>query len=218
MYHGFIGTTERRMEFLRQRYSDMSADVRPLTARVLEKEDAIIAKFRALFERRIRSERTRFIGRLHLGHMLVAEDDVVMFDFEGDPTVPLSERRIKRCPLRDVASMLVSFGYAAQAAVRQIASGEPDEAMARHELRAAALFWYSHVSAAFIRGYWRKAAKARYMPPSAEGQQVLLETYLLERALLDIRSDMQDKPEFSGMPLRLILHLLDAEAERKLGE
>ncbi|MBV8073317.1 MAG: maltose alpha-D-glucosyltransferase [Acidobacteriaceae bacterium] len=218
LYHGFIGTTERRLEFLRQRYGDLAPDIRPMAARVLQEQDAIITKFRALFERRIRSERTRFVGRLHLGHMLMTQNDVVMFDLEGDPMLPLSERRIKRCPLRDVASMLVSFGYAANAAVRQIASGEPDEALARHEMRIPARFWYSHMSAAFIRGYWKTSANARYMPPSQEEQQVLLETYLLERALLDIRSDMYDKPEFSGMPLRLILHLLDAEAERKMGE
>ncbi len=218
LYHGFIGTTERRLEFLRQRYAEISPDVRPLAAKVLEGQEAIIAKFRALFEQRIPSERTRFVGRLHLGHILLKEDDIVMFDFEGDPNVPLSGRRIKRCPLRDVASMLVSFGYAAQATVRQIASGEPDEALARHEFRIPGRFWYSHVSAAFIRGYWNAAGNVRYMPPSRDQQQVLLETYLLERALLDIRSDMQDKPEFTGMPLRLILHLLDAEAERKLGE
>jgi hypothetical protein len=46
----------------------------------------------------------------------------------------------------------------------------------------------------------------------------LLHTHLLERALLDVRADIEDKPELSGMPFRLILHLLDAEAERKIGE
>ena len=218
LYHGYVGLTSRRLEFIRRRYADMGPDVRLLAARILEQENAIIAKFRAVFERRIPSERTRFHGRLHLGHVLITGDDVVIFDFEGDPDQHLSERRIKRCPLRDVASMLVSLGYAAQSAIRQIASGEQKEALTIHALRLWGRFWYSHVIAAFIRGYWRAAKGAPYLPPSQADQETLLETYLLERALLDVRADIEDKPELSGMPFRLILHLLDAEGERKIGD
>ncbi|MGA8026538.1 MAG: maltose alpha-D-glucosyltransferase [Bryobacteraceae bacterium] len=218
LYHGYIALTSRRLEFIRQRYSDMNADVRLLAAKVLEQENAIVARFRAVFEQRITSQRQRFHGRLHLGHMLMSRGDVVMFDFEGDPDRPLSERRIKRCPLRDVASMLVSFGYATQSTLRHILSGEQNENLTRHTLRVWGRFWYSHVSAAFLRGYWTGAKRAPYLPASQQDQEILLYSYLLERALLDVRADIEDNPEFSGMPFRVILHLLDAEAERKIGE
>ncbi len=218
LYHGYIGLTSRRVEFIRQRYSEMNDDVRVLAAKVLEQENAIVAKFRAVFEQRIHSQRTRFHGRLHLGHLLLHDEDVVIFDFEGDPDQHLSERRIKRCPLRDVASMLASFGYAAQSATRHIMAGERGENLTRHALRVWGRFWYSHVSAAFLTGYMTTARGASYLPESEADQEVLLQTYLLERALLDVRADIEDKPELSGMPFRLILHLLDADAERKIGE
>ena len=217
LYHGYLGLTGRRMEFIRQRYSDMTEDVRFLAAKVLEQEGAVLNKLRAVFEDRITSERSRFHGRLHLGHFLISDDDVFMFDFEGDPAAHLSERRIKRCPLRDVASMLVSFGYAAAVAIR-VAALSDTGAFPTHQLRDSARFWYSHVSAAFIRGYWSASRGAAYMPPSLAGQQTLLQTFLMEQALLDIRSDITDKPELSGMPFRIILHLLNAEEERKIGE
>ena len=219
LFHGYVGLTGRRLEFIRQRYSDMSADVRVLAAKILERENAIIAKFRTVFERRIHSARTRYHGRLHLGHLLMKDGDVIMYDFEGDPDQHLSERRIKRCPLRDVASMLVSFGYAAQSAMRQlIAEEQQNENFTRHGLRVWGRFWYSHVSAAFLRAYLKTAQDASYLPSSEADVEVLLQTYLLERALLDVRADIEDKPELSGMPFRVILHLLDAEAERKIGE
>jgi maltose alpha-D-glucosyltransferase/alpha-amylase len=218
LYHGYIGLTSRRLEFLRQRYADMNPELRSWAAKVLEEENAIIDKFRAVFEQRIYSWRTRYHGRLHLGHLLITHGDIVMFDFEGDPHQHLSERRIKRCPLRDVASMLVSFGYAAQAALRQILAAEGSDVSLRHTLRAWGRFWYSHVSAAFVRGYWNAARGARYLPASQTDQQTLFDTYLLERALLDLRADIEDKPELSGMPLRVILHLLDAETERRISE
>ncbi len=218
LYHGYVGLTSRRFEFIRRRYSDMNPDVRLLAAKILEQENAILTKFRAVFERRIASERTRFHGRLHLGHLLITGDEVTIFDFEGEPDQHLSERRIKRCPLRDVATMLVSFGYAAQSVIRQHISNEHTEGFTWSELRVWGRFWYSHVTAAFLRGYWRTANNAPYLPPSPADQQVLIETYLLERSLLDVRADIEAKPELAGMPFRLILHLLDSEAERKTGE
>jgi maltose alpha-D-glucosyltransferase / alpha-amylase len=216
LYHSYVGLTSRRFEFLRQRYSEMAEELRVLAARVLEQEDAIVSKFRAIFDQRVKSMRTRYHGRLHLGHLLVRNDDVIMFDFEGDPDLHLSERRIKRCPLRDVASMLHSFGYAAQSSVRQLISAERNELTALQRLRVWARFWYSHVSAAFLRGYWRTAKNAPYLPDSAAHQELLLSTHLLERALLDIRAEISEKRELAGMPLRVILHLLDAEAERRM--
>ncbi|HEX4165121.1 MAG TPA: maltose alpha-D-glucosyltransferase [Bryobacteraceae bacterium] len=218
LYHGYIGLVGRRMEFIRQRYSDMAEDVRELAAKVLEEEGAIVAKLQAVYQQRIASERSRFHGRLHLGHLLVHGDDVVISDFEGDPASHVSERRIKRCPLRDIASMIVSFGYAAQATMRQITSSDVHETLSRRELRNATRFWYSQVTAAFIRGYWKTAAGAAYLPKSRADQQTLLHTYIMERCLLDVREDIEDKPELAGMPFRIILHLLDAEAERKIGE
>jgi maltose alpha-D-glucosyltransferase/alpha-amylase len=219
LYHGNIALTGRRLEFVRQRYADMSEDLRPLAAKVLEQESAILDRFRAVFEQRIPSERTRYHGRLHLGHVLITpEEDIALFDFEGDPDQHLSERRIKRCPMRDVASMLLSLGYAATTAIRQFTSSEHDGSASRQILRVWGRFWYTHVSAALLRGYFETAAGAPYLPPTREQQEILLMNYLLERALLDLRADVQDKPELSGMPLRVILHLLDAEAEQKFGE
>ncbi len=216
LYHSYVALTSRRFEFLRQRYSDMTEFLRVLAAKVLEQEDAIISRFRAIFDQRIASMRTRYNGRLHLGHFLVTDGDVSMFDFAGDPDLPISERRIKRCPLRDVASMLVSFGYAAQSSARQLATGERNETAALQKLRVWGRFWYSHVSAAFLRGYWNAAKGAPYLPVSEAQQQLLLAVNLLERALLDIRDDISNKRDLAGMPFRLILHLLDAEAERRM--
>jgi maltose alpha-D-glucosyltransferase / alpha-amylase len=212
LYHANISLTGRRLEFLRQRYTDMAPDVRVLAARVLELEDAILEKFKAVFERRVPSVRIRFHGRLHLGHLLVTEDDdITIFDFLGDPNLHISERRIKRCPLRDVTSMLLSFGYAAQTATRRLTEGELKNTVDPPTVRILARFWYSHVSAAFVRGYWRTAGQAVYMPPSQADQQVLLDNYLLERALMDVRADISEKPNLAGIPFRVILHLLNAE-------
>jgi maltose alpha-D-glucosyltransferase/alpha-amylase len=202
LYHGFIGLTGRRLEFLRQRYAAMEPSLREQAEKVLNRQPGILQKLSAIFEQRVPSQRTRFHGRAHLGHVLVADDDAVLFDLDGDPAQHISERRIKRCPIRDMASMVISFAYAVQVAVLSRAPSDLHRTWGR--------FWFMQVCAACLRGYWQTAKEASFMPKSLAHQQVLLDAYLMERALLDIRADMEARQEFAGVPFRVILHLLDS--------
>ncbi len=212
LYQGNIGLTTRRLEFARQHYSSMSPELRALAEQVVAHQNDILHRFRAMYEHRVPSQRTRFHGRMHLGHILVQKNgDVVFFDFGGDPYHHISERRIKRCALRDVSSMLMSLGYAAQTSARQMLNAEGHEAVDRTTMRVWGRFWFAHVSAAFLRSYMKNARINVASPVVREQQQILLDTYLLERALLDVRADVISKADLSSVPFRVILHLLNAE-------
>src|SRR5262249_12734266 len=85
---------------------------RSLADAVLARRTELLARFRRLLEQRIEGERIRTHGDYHLGQVLYTGKDFVVIDFEGEPLRPLSERRLKRSPLRDVAGMLRSFPFA----------------------------------------------------------------------------------------------------------
>ena len=101
-------------------------------------------------------QRIRVHGDLHLGQVLYTGRDFVILDFEGEPARPLSERRLKRSPLRDVAGMLRSFDYTARAAIAEMVARGTVRSQERAEelLAGRAAQWVAWVSAAFLRGYF----------------------------------------------------------------
>jgi maltose alpha-D-glucosyltransferase/alpha-amylase len=182
---------------------------RSLTDEVLGRRGELLARFRTLLDKRIEGERIRTHGDYHLGQVLFTGKDFVVIDFEGEPIRPLSERRLKRSPLRDVAGMLRSFDYAAAAGLDRaravaLGAGEADA------LEGWARFWQRWVSVAFLRGYLEAAGDARFLPRSQAERQALLDVYVLEKAVYELGYEMANRPDWAAIPARGILALLEA--------
>ena len=178
---------------------------------MLGREGELIARFEAILSERVRASRIRGHGDYHLGQVLYTGNDFVLIDFEGEPARPLSERRIKRVALRDVASMLRSYDYAAEMGRLDVAGRglveRDSEAFAA--LARWATFWQRWVGAAFLRGY-RDAAKPPFATTPEETAQ-LLPAYLLDKALYEVAYELGSRPELVDVPLRGILTILDWE-------
>jgi maltose alpha-D-glucosyltransferase/alpha-amylase len=135
---------------------------------------------------------------LYTGH------DFVIIDFEGEPTRTLYERRLKRLAMRDVAGMLRSFDYAAHVAQRS----DQIDAAALPRLRNWGDFWSTCVSAAFLKSYLATAGKASFVPQTPEDLDLQLTTMLLEKALYELRYELNLRPDWVLIPLRGILEVV----------
>jgi maltose alpha-D-glucosyltransferase/alpha-amylase len=149
--------------------------------------------------------KTRFHGDLHLGQILVSQDDFVIVDFEGEPGRALERRRMKSCVLRDVAGMLRSFSYAAHAAtLRRDPASRGGEASAPALARALA-DWERDASRHFLEGYVKAASGLASVPADPEAFRALVELFLIEKAAYELRYEIAHRPGWIEIPLRGLL-------------
>jgi maltose alpha-D-glucosyltransferase/alpha-amylase len=193
---------------LRKRQSTLPPAAQEIARDVLAREAAAQERFQAIQRTKIETVRIRCHGDYHLGQVLFTGKDFVIIDFEGEPARTLGERRIKRSALSDVASMIRSFHYAACAGVfrylGQQAASPDDEA----RLRDAAGVWYRWTSAAFLKSYLATAGQADFIPPTHDQRRTLLEVLILEKAIYELKYELNNRPDWVEVPLRGILELL----------
>ncbi len=183
------------------------------TLKLLDLQGEVMNRFRTVLSRRITAKRTRIHGDLHLGRILYTGKDYVIVDFEGETARPLTERRIKRSPVRDVAGMLRSFHYAAYTSL----FGHLGSAMVRQEDLAAmepwAMLWNRWVSSIFVTSYVEHAAPGGFLPTDRQELNILLSIYLLEKALFELGYELNNRPDWVRIPLIGILQLLHSPGE-----
>jgi maltokinase len=139
-------------------------------------------------------------GDYHLGQTLFAANDWVILDFEGEPARPLVERRRKRSPLRDVAGMLRSFAYAATAsALDRDVEPPPD--------------WEHQARERFLEGYL-ETVDPTLLPPGSAGLERLLAVFELEKAVYELRYELDNRPDWVRIPVAGIQRLIETAAER----
>jgi trehalose synthase-fused probable maltokinase len=131
-------------------------------------------------------------GDYHLGQTMWAGDDWVILDFEGEPARTLAERRRKRSPLRDVAGMLRSFAYLA------IVAGGPDD-------------WEEQARSRFLDGYLG-VVDAALLPSGQAAVDRLLAVYELEKAVYELRYELDNRPDWVGIPVAGIQRLIEQVA------
>ncbi len=174
----------------------------------LERVDPLLASMREL---RPEGQRIRVHGDLHLGHVLDTGSDVVFLDFEGDTGRPLSERRLKRPALTDLASLVRSIHFAAHwpGAVHELLDAD---VAAQARGRAWATYWFQWMSAACVRGYRAASDGAAFVPTDDEAWCVLLEGLIVSRACDELSTRPGPRSDWLGLPLAGLDELLGGAA------
>jgi maltokinase len=134
-------------------------------------------------------------GDYHLGQTLYSPRGWVILDFEGEPARPLPERRQKRSPLRDVASMLRSFAYVSSAVQRLEGRSAPPDFERNARLR-------------FLEAYFAEIDPT-LLPAGETAVQNLLAIFELEKAIYELRYELDNRPDWVTIPVAGIVRLLE---------
>ncbi len=180
--------------------------------RLLQLEGEVIKRFRPLLERKISAMRIRIHGDYHLGQLLHTGSDFVIIDFEGEPARPLSQRRIKRSALQDVAGLLSSFRYAAHAMILGQAEGIVVRREDRPSMQLWARYWYRWVGSTFLKVYLDVAGGSPLLPQDPDDIQILLDSLLLEKVIYELGYDLNNRPTWVPIPLHGVMNMMETAA------
>ncbi|HVS61953.1 MAG TPA: maltose alpha-D-glucosyltransferase [Thermoanaerobaculia bacterium] len=214
LYQSLRATLGRTMALLDRSIDTLPEDLVPEAESLVGRRDHAMALFSRVLEDRDLGKRVRVHGDYHLGQLLFTGTDFYVLDFEGEPARPLTERRLKRSPLRDVAGMLRSFDYAVEAAERQLIERGVATEEHREDLRAWCRLWVESCSAAFLSAYEERTADRGILPSTRERRDVLLQSLLLEKAFYELGYELNNRPDWVAIPLRGLAQLLKRAEQR----
>ena len=134
----------------------------------------------------------------------------MLIDFEGEVVLPLSNRRHKRSPLRDVASLLHSFFFASRMGLTEGALRPEDVPVVEPWAR----FWNLWVSVAFVKAYLEVASRETFLPRTREEMEILLNFFFVSRGVFELRYQLLNRPDRAQIPLQSLLQMLDLSRRR----
>jgi trehalose synthase-fused probable maltokinase len=196
LHQEMLGQADITFELLRRKQPVLEGGAEESARKLLRLEHRVTERFAALRERTVDASRIRCHGDYHLGQVLWTGRDLMIIDFEGEPARPLADRRAKTLPMRDVAGMIRSFQYAAYTALPRSGRAETAD------------YWTAWVSAVYLDGYFSEAGESAFVPRDAEQRKILLDAFLLQKALYEVAYELNNRPDWVRIPLRGILSLV----------
>jgi maltokinase len=145
----------------------------------------------------------RVHGDYHLGQTMRSTDGWYIFDFEGEPARPLTERTKPASAFKDVAGMLRSFHYAAASAVFE--QMETD----RKGLGDAADAWEQRNRDAFKEGYLAVEGIDEVLPSTnTSARRTLMKAFEVEKAIYELAYEKSHRPAWIPIPQAALDRLL----------
>ncbi|MDB5192350.1 MAG: treS, partial [Segetibacter sp.] len=183
----------------------LDEDVKEEVREILGRKEEVLTTLKRIYAKKLDVIKIRIHGNFHLGNILFTGKDIAINNFIGDPNRTFSERRLKRSPLRDVAGMVRALHYVAYEGFF-LNTHLPKEDV--KGLMPFAELWSHYMSQFFIHAYLETVQFSSFIPKEKDDLKMMLETYLLEKAIHDLNYELNHRPEWAVVPLRVIKSIL----------
>jgi len=152
--------------------------------------------FRKISHKKVDLKKIRIHGHYHLSRILFTGNDYEIIGFEGDLSFSFHQKKVKKSSLRDLATLIYSIHR-----IAQLTSIHNAYDM-KYPIR-----WFHYISGFIVNSYIHHAKGEPFMPKNREDFNMLLEIFLLERCLTELRYELERKPAYIGIPIRLIKYV-----------
>lgn len=197
LYSSMQSLVREAVQSIQRSLATLTPGLRAQADTVVNNRNRLLDTLKRIYTKKLDITKIRIHGNYHLGQILLTGKDIAIKDFAGGHSRSLSERRLKRSPFNDIAAMIACFYYTAYESLQD-----------SPELLPFAAFWAYHQSGFFMHAYLETVEGASFMPVDKKELQMLLDTYLLQRALQDLASDITQRPASATGPLEIIKMVL----------
>jgi maltose alpha-D-glucosyltransferase / alpha-amylase len=193
---------KRTSNLVRRHMQDLGDEQKHRLNGLIENEQHIFEYIRGILEQeKLSAKKTRIHGNYKLDKLVFTGKDFIITDFEGEVEFPLSVRRLKYSPLKDVASMLSSFHYAVHIGYFHRKEFSP---VNNNFLKPLMDKWYAVVSETYLRGYTQAARNSGMIPEDEKKIHQLLDLFIIEKAFREIRQFMLHEPDSLSIPVNAL--------------
>ena len=199
LYKSMQGAVSRVMHLIRRDIGKVPMQYEKNIKGILYSESKILEAMQKITLKKIQTSKIRIHGDYHLGQMLFSGKDFIAIDFEGDPSKMLSERGLKRSPLRDVACMIRSLHYVAYSSILS------DETLSKEDLEYVEPWvrvWFNYAGGVFLHEYFAIIKGTELVPAEKSEADLLLKTFLLERAVFELGEEFKHRPNWVIVPIK----------------
>lgn len=209
LYSSLRKLVKDRFNLLEVSLPKLNPDVQEFAKKVLALEPDIMECFSEVYQLKVKANKIRIHGDYHLGQVLFTGKDFVIIDFEGEPGLSFSERRLKKSALKDVAGMMRSIHYAA---FGKILLNENYRERDLEFLESWAEQWQHYVSRFYLGAYMERMNMGTSLSTEDD---VLIRTFLLEKAIYELGYELNGRPDWTIIPLRGIHYIMKRYQEEK---
>jgi maltose alpha-D-glucosyltransferase/alpha-amylase len=201
LFSAMVSLVREVFQSLKRRLPNLPPDIQPEAQEILNRRDDVLSVLKNIYSKKLDVIKIRIHGNYSLNQVLLTGKDVAIQGYGGDPLRPYSERRLKRSPLHDVATMLRSFHNAAYEGFF----------LNNHILKdniskyiPFARLWAHYMGGFFMKAYLDTVTGNRFVPKDKADFRIMLQTFLLEKALLDLNHALNNGLDSIVVPLRTI--------------
>ncbi|WP_207510596.1 maltose alpha-D-glucosyltransferase [Longitalea luteola] len=201
LFSAMVSLVREVFQNLKRNIDKVPSQLRPEAEELLKHRDDVLNVFKKIYTKKLDVLKIRIHGNYTLSQVLLTGKDISIKGYGGDPLRPYSERRLKRSPLHDVATMLRSFHNSVYDGFQQ------NHHILKENMPKYIPFirlWAHYMGGFFMKAYLDTVDGNQFVPDDRTDFRVLIQTFLLEKSLLDLNHALNNGATSMIVPMRTI--------------